>query len=537
VVLASMFTSAAARLVRARIAAVLAAMLMVVALPALARADTATADERTVVLVDPAVVFVDTSVTVSIRLTYSDHTQYSGVSTISKTYHVDYGSGSGFAVNPNGTIVTASHVVEPVQQDLRNYAANKLFQLPKGKNPFDQYSGTGDVRLDNLLQQCYDGVACKFQTKRTVRVYIPVQIAGVSEPKPLPARVLRSTGFDATDVAILQVNAQNMPTVPLATTANDLKSGQPITALGFPGSAEDLPTGFTEPAKLFGRVSNVRSEGAGKVVEASIPNVSHGTSGGPAVDSNGKVVGLISYTRLDPDDGSPTQIYLRTVDDIRAALRSAGGVQAARGEVDNLFSQAMSYFWDRHYSAALPLYQEVLNLYDGHPLAKTYLSQSQAKAGGPEDVPLPAAKATGRRSPVLLIGVPALVVVVVLVAMVVLARRRRRRTAGATARVQPPTAGAGATDVAVGVVEPPAHDGLPPRGGVLSDLAAIAPLDEAQPSEMWHEAATVVATVPSSADGEEPTELAAPVLRFCSQCGHQLDAEDRFCRACGSRAR
>jgi hypothetical protein len=40
----------------------------------------------------------------------------------------------------------------------------------------------------------------------------------------------------------------------------------------------------------------------------------------------------------------------------------------------------MEYFWDRHYSAALPLYQKTLNLYDGHPAAKKYLSEAQAKA-------------------------------------------------------------------------------------------------------------------------------------------------------------
>lgn len=535
-----MLTSTATRIVRACLATGLAALLMA-AVPGLARADDTTTDERTVVLVDPGVVFVDTTVKVFVRLSYPDFNQYSGKSTISDTYRFNYGSGSGFVVNPNGTIITASHVVDPARQDVRNYAANKLFEfLNKGDNPFDQYTLTADPRLNSLLQQCYEGVACEFRTKRTVRVYTPVQIAGISAPKPLSARVLKSTGFDATDVAVVQVDGDNMPTVPLATTANDLKSGQSITALGFPGSAQDLPSGFTEPAKLFGRVSNVRADGTSKVVEASIPNLSHGMSGGPGVDRNGKVVGLISYSRLDPSDGSPTQIYLRTVDDVRAALRGAGGVQAARGEVDNLFGQAMAYFWDRHYSAALPLYQKVLNLYDGHPHAKRYLSEAQAKAGGSEDLPLPTGKATSERSRLLTLGISALLVIVlVLVVAAVLLRRRRHAASTTKVRALSPSIDVGGNG-APSELHRAADDGQLMRNVPPVGFDPLGRPDEGRHPELWEERDTTsVATVtaPSATDEEGLSEPSTPAVRFCTRCGNQLDADDRFCSTCGHPAR
>jgi hypothetical protein len=187
-----------------------------------------------------------------------------------------------------------------------------LVRLDNDDDPFERYT-LRDRIWNSVLQQCYTGESCSFRTKRTVRVYTPVQIAGVSAHKPLAARVLKSTGFGQTDVVIVQVDASNMPTVPLATSANDLKSGQSIAALGFPGSAQDLPTGFTESAKLFGRVSNIRQDGASKLVEASITGMARGMSGGPGVNSDGKVVGLISYSRLDGD--SRAQVYLRTVDE------------------------------------------------------------------------------------------------------------------------------------------------------------------------------------------------------------------------------
>jgi hypothetical protein len=55
----------------------------------------------------------------------------------------------------------------------------------------------------------------------------------------------------------------------------------------------------------------------------------------------------------------------------------------------------MDYLWNHHYSATLPLYQKVLNLYDGQPQAKKYLAEAQAKAGTADDLPLSTSKSAG----------------------------------------------------------------------------------------------------------------------------------------------
>ncbi len=348
--------------------------------------------ERAVTLASPGVVFIDTSVRIHVRLIYQNANAVSGLGHLDRTYAFDYATGSGFVVTPTGTVVTASHVVEPDRDSMRNYAANRLvlegfgYDYPNANSSrFDQF--TLPVGWQNvLLQQCYKAVACRFTITPIETVFSPVDIAQTQLPKGTPARILTSTGFENTDVAVLQVNGSNMPTVSLGDTAGDLATGDEVVALGFPGTSRDsLQTGVTQPNKVFGRVSNIRPQGTSNIIEVDA-NIEPGMSGGPVIDSSGDVLGLISFTLLQSSGESGAK-YLRTIDDIKAAL-AAAGVTPARGPPDTAFSDAMDLYWGNHFTAAVPELQKAVDLYPGHPLATEFLAQAQSKAGTAADIPL-----------------------------------------------------------------------------------------------------------------------------------------------------
>lgn len=458
--------------------------------------------ERAVVLASPAVVFIDTSVTVRIQLTFQSDETISGLRRVTDRYAFGYATGSGFVVSPDGVVVTASHVVEPDEQRLRNFAANRLILDAFGygyDDPFAQYRITDWGRLNTLLQQCYRGVACDFQIGTDVTVFTALDVAQTELPEGAPARVLASTGFENTDVAVLKVNASGLPTVPLAETAADVAPGDEVTVLGFPGSSRDaLETGVTQPTKIFGRVSDIRDQGTSRLIELDA-DTEPGMSGGPVIGADGRVLGLDSFG-LVQRTGESALKYLRTVDDIRAALADAG-VRASRGPVDAAFEEAMELFWGRHYSAAVPAFQRVLSLYDGHPLAKEYLAEAQAKAGTAADVPV---EEPSRGLPVWAVAAAAGVLLVAGLGAVLLHGRRRRAAPQAPAV---PTI-AGSLTITPGR---PVVNGSQPVAGAADAAGAIQPAPTGQ-----------------------PVAVATAGQRFCSHCGTRLEPTARFCPSCGT---
>lgn len=481
--------------------------------------------EKAVTLASPAVVFIDLSVQLKVLLTFSNPNAVSGLGSLNRTYSFDYATGSGFVVTSSGAIVTASHVVEPEQQAMQNYGANKMvlegwnYTYPsQDSSSFEQY--TLPVRWQNqLLQQCYRGVACDFTITPIVTVFSPVDIAQTQLPKGAPARVLTSTGFENTDVAVLQVNGANMPTVALAQTAGDLASGDEVTALGFPGSSRDaLQTGQTQPANVFGHVSNIRSEGTSKLIEVDA-NIERGMSGGPAVNSAGEVIGLISFY-LQQSSGESGAKYLRTIDDIRLALADAG-VTPARGPVDEAFAKAMDLYWANHFTAAVPEFERALALYDGFPLAKEFLADSQAKVGTAEDValatPTGAGGGGGEGGGLPVWAIVAIAGGVLLILLVVLLSRRRRPT--------PTPAAVGAAGSPLSVIGAPLQPPAEPARSVGFRPAATATAPPQPPR----------VDTPAPPPEVEPMRAPEPgdVPRFCSSCGHELHADARFCPSCG----
>jgi len=116
---------------------------------------------------------------------------------------------------------------------------------------------------------------------------------------------------DTVDVAILKVNAHNLPSLKL-TSLSGIHEGDEVFALSYPGRGRLM---FSE-----GWVEKIYPGGQVKFIVTSAP-LSYGSSGGPLLNSRGEVIGLASFILIR--DNRIRSMAVAS-DNIRKLLRRCG---------------------------------------------------------------------------------------------------------------------------------------------------------------------------------------------------------------------
>jgi serine protease Do len=177
-----------------------------------------------------------------------------------------FGAGSGFIVSPDGVILTNAHVVQGA-----------------------------------------DEVTVKLQDRREFRA----KVLG-SDPK--------------TDVAVLKIDARNLPVVPLG-NARSLQTGEWVLAIGSPYGLESTVTAGVVSAtgRSLGSESNVQ------FIQTDVA-VNPGNSGGPLFNTRGEVIGINSqiYSQTGGYQGLSFAIPIDVAARIKDQIVATGKVQHAK---------------------------------------------------------------------------------------------------------------------------------------------------------------------------------------------------------------
>jgi serine protease Do len=165
------------------------------------------------------------------------------------------GSGSGVIVDPDGYIITAFHVVKGARRIRVELESRVGADTPNGQ------------RFNGKPRSSFEA-----------------SIVGV---------------FREADVAVLKINAQDLPTIPFSESAN-LKQGQLVAALGSPeGLRNSLSLGVVSSV-----TRQIEPDDPLAYIQTDVALAS-GSSGGPLVDIHGGIVGInvFSITERGGEEG------------------------------------------------------------------------------------------------------------------------------------------------------------------------------------------------------------------------------------------
>jgi S1-C subfamily serine protease len=409
---------------------------------------------------------------------------------------------TGFVVNPDGYVATAGHCVDPVggKDAIRRQAAQWALENYYGSGGVLSVDDViGDYRVDVLGT---DGQVDHDRVERTVSVSWGAAVSGVQVEKKKPARVLAFQKYEEGDGALLKVDETDLNAIELADTSG-VEISSDVVAVGYPAVIDSFTDPDLTPTFDAGSVSSIKtvSHGLLSVFQLSA-ELSGGMSGGPAVDSEGRVIGVNSSHFV----GEPFN-YAVPAERI-TELMSGAGVENTVSETTRTYRDGIRAYFEGDREEAVSDLEQVLDQQPANGLAASYLAKA-------EDLPAAPAEDSTSTSWVRWAAVGGGVLVAIgsgLSMLVVLLRRRRKPVPAAavttggrapTAPVPPASAPAGTAQAAPG---PAITTGFGPAP------ASVPLAQQAAPGG--------VATIPAA---------------HCTSCGHRRHDGMSFCGACGAR--
>lgn len=441
---------------------------------------------------------------------------------------------TGFAVSPNGLIATAGHCVDD-QEVLAEVA--DIWARDDAAKGYDYQAQFNDYMINFRLE----GAVGSTPPDRTITAFRATSTANQADAG-MPAQVVDKKGFDQGDVALLKVDATNLPTVEVV-PSDAVNTGTAIMSVGYPRGRDAVVDRSLAPTWKDGSVSS-RQYSKGIPFLELTSGMGRGMSGGPTVNQQGQVVGVNSR---GTDDGTDTSNFVAPSSAL-LDMMARNGVRSEAGPVDIAYRSGLDEYFSGRYSDAAEQFQRVLDLQPTNKMASEY----RVKA-------LSAHNQFGDKGSIglvgwLLVGGGAFLVLVTGGVTLLLVRRSRRRRAGPGTEGAPHPTQPFVGPLGHGVDVPAPRNGddpVRPFGATpFGDEAApqSPPIGFPMPAAGTNGATATLAdgpgtgsptaTLPSARDDDRAAGApsATATAGFCPHCGTARTPGARFCGNCGLQA-
>ncbi|XVV07314.1 trypsin-like peptidase domain-containing protein [Actinosynnema sp. CA-248983] len=284
---------------------------------------------------------------------------------------------SGAVVTPDGHVATASHCVHtgPLGGGGALFAA-AVAELAKVGRVRDEAKARRDLAEHGQAE----GAVPDSPVHRAIQVE-RMEAKGSEQVRDVaPATVVDLVAPEDGDVAVLKIPREHLPSMEIRDDQTPV--GTPILAIGYPGSASAAVDPSLEPSSKNGQISARRTQQGRPFYEFSAA-ATHGMSGGPVVDMDGGIVGLVSQGSPGETQSFNFAASSQTLTDVLKSKEIA----AAVGDHDRDYRTGLDRYFEGDYDSAVEYFDAVLAGSPGHQQASEYRKLAADRGGKPGGPP------------------------------------------------------------------------------------------------------------------------------------------------------
>ncbi|MCW3840042.1 trypsin-like peptidase domain-containing protein [Micromonospora yasonensis] len=315
-------------------------------------------DERAVAIASPALVYVEVQFTGYLRDKETETPLRATPVTFNRRC-------SGFVVGSAGHVLTNGLCVQPASDTARQNALYALGRTLIGEKKL------ASAQLDNYVATHLKGTVLTgldAGKEPEVRVFGQFNVArgNITDGPAIPGEIVKTWAPEMGDVALVKLAQDHLPVAELNPSA-DVRQGTSLLMIGYGTSDRDpLTATFTVASKPV-TVTGAGSQGPVPVYRVN-DDVGIYSRGGLAVDTSGRVVGMLDNDQALPDKANRVIVPASTL----TTLLNEAGVTAELGDTDKLYRRGLDAYFAGRYSDAKTQLQTVATHAPKNLVAQTY---------------------------------------------------------------------------------------------------------------------------------------------------------------------